>query len=89
MIGLQDKPLVSQLTFCLHLEKYKRIITKMQFRHWWFTVALFLIQLIKHFICVEPITITLGAAAAGGSMLACKNIFWIFYSSFIRCVDRF
>ena len=48
----------------------------MQFKHWWFTLALFFIQLIKRFLCVEPITITLGAAAAGGSALACKNIFY-------------
>ena len=46
----------------------------MQFKHRWFTLALFLIQLIKKVICVEPITLTLGAAAAGGSALACRNI---------------
>lgn len=50
----------------------------MQIKHWWFTLALFFIQLIKRFVCVEPITITLGAAVAGGSALACKNIFWSF-----------
>ena len=46
----------------------------MQFKHWWFTLVLFLIQLIKTFFCVEPVTVTLGAVAAGGSALACKNI---------------
>ena len=50
----------------------------MQFKWWWFTLALFLIQLIKKVICVEPITLTLGAAVAGGSALACRNILWIF-----------
>ena len=60
----------------------------MQCKHWWFTLALFFIQLIKRFLCVEPITTTLGTAVAGGSALACKNIFWIFYSSFV-CFDRF
>ena len=61
----------------------------MQIKRWWFTLALFLIQLIKGFVCVEPVTITLGAAAAGGGFLACKNIFWIFHSSFVCCFDRF
>lgn len=53
--------------------KIKRI-ARMQFKHWWFTLVLFLIQLIKTFFCVEPVTVTLGAVAAGGSALACKNI---------------
>ena len=61
----------------------------MQIKHWWFTLALLFIQLIKRFVCVEPVTITLGAAVAGGSVLACKNIFWIFHSSFVCCFDRF
>ena len=53
--------------------KIKRI-ARMQFKHWWFTLVLFLIQLIKKFLFVEPVTVTLGAVAAGGSALACKNI---------------
>ena len=61
----------------------------MQFKHRWFTLALFLIQLIKKVICVEPITLTLGAAAAGGSALACRNISQIFYSSFVSFVKDF
>ena len=46
----------------------------MQFKRWWFTFLLFLIQLMKKFLCVEPITLTFGAAVAGGSALACKNV---------------
>ena len=36
----------------------------MKFEHWRFTPVLFLIQLIRKLLDVEPITLTLGAATA-------------------------
>ena len=45
----------------------------MQLNHWLLTLAL-LVQLIRNFLCVEPISITIGAAAVGASAL-CKTIF--------------
>ena len=59
--------------FCLYLEKYKWKIKEMQLNHWLSTLAL-LVQLIRNFLCVEPISITIGAAAVGASAL-CKTIF--------------
>ena len=46
----------------------------MQLKCWWLIIALLLIQLIRNFLCVEPITVTVGAAA-GVTTLTCKDVF--------------
>ena len=89
MKELKSQLIIFLLIFCLHLDNYKRKIKEMQFKCWWLTLALLLIQFLKKFLCIEPITITIGAVAAGASTLACKNLFFFFCSVCVSCAHRF
>ena len=72
---LKSQIFISQLIFCVHLDSYKRKIKEMQLNRRLLPLALFFIQFIRKFLCVEPISITIGAAIAGASMFTCRNIF--------------